>query len=159
MKISTILVPVRGLPVDADALELACTLAAPSGDRRPKQRVKVEAIYVVEVPQALPLDVELPDAVRAGDAVLAWAETTGRHRDIEVGAELLQARSAGVAIVDEAIERHADLIIMGAQYRRRHGEYNLGITLPYVLKNAPCRVWVARAPRGEGAPGERGTAG
>jgi hypothetical protein len=35
---------------------------------------------------------------------------------------------------------------MAAQYRRRLGEFNLGLTLPYVLKNAPCRVLVARAP-------------
>ncbi len=35
---------------------------------------------------------------------------------------------------------------MGVTYRKRFGEFYLGQTTPYVLKNAPCRVWVAREP-------------
>ena len=144
MKPSCILVPVKGLAIEDEALQLAFLLAAPGGDRRPKQRVKLEVIHVIEVPQAQPLDAELPDAVQHGEAVLAHAEELARHREVELEAEMLQARAAGVAIVDEAIERGADLIIMGAQYRRLHGEFHLGVTLPYVFKHAPCRVWVAR---------------
>jgi len=147
MKVSSILVPLRGLAIDEEVLQIALMLAAPAGERRPKGRVKIEVIHVIEVPQALPLDAELPEAVQHGEQVLNQAEQLARQRDIEILPEMLQARSAGVAIVDEAVERDASLIIMGAEYRRRHGEFSLGQTLPYVLKNAPCRVWVIRAPR------------
>jgi nucleotide-binding universal stress UspA family protein len=98
------------------------------------------------VPRALPLDADLPDEVVKGEAALAHAEALARGPDTIIESELLQARSIGAAIVDEATERHADLIVLGAQYRRRLGEFNMGVTLPYVLKNAPCRVLVARAP-------------
>ena len=58
---------------------------------------------------------------------------------------LLQARDVGAAIVDEAIEREADLIICGLPFRRRFGgDFTVGRTIPYILKNAPCAVWVVR---------------
>ena len=154
MKFACILVPLKGLPIDDEVLQLAFSQVVAAGERRAKQRMKLEVIHVVEVPQALPLDAELPEAVQQGEDVLQHAEQLARQRDVEVVPELLQARSAGVAIVDEAIERGADLIIMGTDYRRRHGEFNPGATLPYVLKNAPCRVWVARGPRPPAPPGK-----
>jgi hypothetical protein len=43
---------------------------------------------------------------------------------------------------------------MGIGYKRKFGEFDMGHTAPYVLKNAPCRVWLARA-----APGVTATAG
>ncbi len=145
MKLASILVPLKGVPGEEEVLHLAFKLAA-AGERRTKPRVKIRVIHVVEVPQVLALDADLPDAVAQGEAVLAAAEAAATLHDVEIQADLLQARSAGIAIVDEAVERGVDLILMGAQYRRRHGEFDLGTTLPYVFKNAPCRVWVARAP-------------
>ena len=49
-------------------------------------------------------------------------------------------------MVDEAIERGVDLITMGVGYEKKFGEFNLGETIPYVLKNAPCWVLVCREP-------------
>jgi len=147
-------VPLKGTPLDDEVLQLALLLAAPVGDRRARQRVQIEVIHVVEVPQALPLDAELPEAVQQGEAVLTHAEEFARQRDIEIHPEMLQARTAGTAIVDEAVERGADVIVMGYEYRRRHGEFNPGATAPYVLKNAPCRVWLVRGPRPEPESGK-----
>jgi nucleotide-binding universal stress UspA family protein len=63
---------------------------------------------------------------------------------------LLQARDVGAALVDEAAERGADLLILGLAYRRRFGgDFAIGRTIPYVLKNAPCAVWVVREPMPE----------
>jgi hypothetical protein len=65
--------------------------------------------------------------------------------------------------VDEALEREVDLIVMGIGYKRKFGEFDMGRTAPYVMKNAPCRVWLARAAPGviaaatpTRAAGERG---
>ena len=44
------------------------------------------------------------------------------------------------AIVNEAEEREADLILMGVKYKTPFGEFNLGDVAPYVLKNARCPV-------------------
>ena len=60
---------------------------------------------------------------------------------------LLQARDVGAALVDEASERGADLLVTGLPYRKRFGgDFAIGRTIPYVLKNAPCAVWVVREP-------------
>jgi nucleotide-binding universal stress UspA family protein len=60
---------------------------------------------------------------------------------------LLQARDVGAAIVDEAIERDADLLVVGLPFRKRFGgEFAIGRTIPYILQNAPCTVWVVRDP-------------
>jgi nucleotide-binding universal stress UspA family protein len=54
--------------------------------------------------------------------------------------DLLQAREPGPAIVDLTKERGADLIIIGIDYKTRFGQFDLGNVVPYILKNAPCRV-------------------
>ncbi len=69
------------------------------------------------------------------------------NRALPLGAELVQARDTGPALVDEAVEWGADLIVMGLPYKRRFGEFNLGKTVPYVLKNATCRVMLFREHR------------
>ena len=44
----------------------------------------------------------------------------------------------------EAIEREADLILLGMHYKRRHGSFSMGQTVPYIMANAPCQVLVLR---------------
>ena len=61
--------------------------------------------------------------------------------------ELVQARDTGPALVDEAVEWGAELIVMGLPYKRRFSEFSLGKTVPYVLKNANCRVLLFREHR------------
>ena len=62
---------------------------------------------------------------------------------------LERARSAGPAIVDEAVRRNAELIVIGAPRRGidRAQRAVFGRTVDYVLKHAPCRVIVAAARR------------
>ena len=57
-----------------------------------------------------------------------------------VETDVLQAREAGPAIIDEAAEREINLILMGISYKRRFGQFSLGNVVPYVLKNSPCPV-------------------
>jgi nucleotide-binding universal stress UspA family protein len=135
---SSILVPVNGSVTDPDAVGFACDVA-----RRTKAEVFV--IYVIEVKRHLPLDVDLPTEAAAGDGVLAKAEDVAEAAEVRIETELLQARDVGTAIVDEAIERNVDLIVMGLPFKRKFGEYDLGKTAPYVLKNAPCRVMLTRS--------------
>lgn len=136
-----ILVPISGDSSDERLLKFVEKVAR-------KQNSTVTLIYVVEVQQSMPLDAELPLEIERGEQVLHEAEKIGMTcvdgRSANLSTELLQARSAGAAIVDEAIDRNADVIIMGTSIRRKLGRPTIGETVDYVLKNAPCEVLVVR---------------
>lgn len=136
-QLARVMVPVHGYAVDKVAISLACEVA-----RKPK--AQVYALYVIEVKRTLPLDADLPPEAQRGEEVLLQAEGIAEEQDYKLETELLQAREAGPAIVDEACERGIDLIIMGVPYKRHFGEFSLGSIVPYVLKNAPCEVWLCR---------------
>lgn len=137
MEATKFLVPLNGEKIDENTLRLACTLAR-------SEKGKVYAIHVIQVKRALPLDAEIEPETEKAEEVLKRAERIGDEMDCEVLTELLQAREAGPAIVDEAVERGIDLIIMAIPYKKPFGEFDLGSTVPYVLKNAPCRVLIWR---------------
>ena len=135
----TILVPVNGSMASMKAVEFACTLA-----KRTKGRVNV--VHVIEVKRSLPLDAELVNEALKGEQILDEAERTAKRLDYEIEGELLQARDAGHAIIDEAMERHADVIIIGVSYRRPFGDFELGRVPSHVLKSGPCEVILIRMP-------------
>lgn len=136
-----LVVPVNGSRGDERALEVAGKLAV----NRP---VAATLVYVVEVLQSMPLDAELPEELERGEQVLARAEALAGHHlpasNQIVSTDLLQARSAGSAIVDEAIERHADLVVMSTVRRSKHGKLTSGETSNFVMLNAPCEVIAIR---------------
>ena len=133
------LVPCDGSAASYEALAFACTEA-----KRSKGRVY--AVHVIEVSRTLPLDADLSAEAQRGESVLLEAERIGDELGLRIEGELLQARVAGHAIVDEAIERGIDVIVIGTEYTRPFGEYQIGQTVQYVLKQAPCQVWLFRMP-------------
>ena len=136
------LVPVTGKKADDDIVRTACVLA-----RRSKGKVYV--VHVIQVSRALPLDAEVQPETQSGESVLANAEKIADMMDSQVETEILQARETGPAIVDEAVERGVDMIIMGLEYKKPFGEFDMGDTVPYILRNAPCRVLLWRGSMGE----------
>lgn len=133
----TILVPADGSGASMEAVALGCSIA-----KRNKGRVYV--VHVIEVRRSLPLDADLSPETERGEEILRQAEKIAREMDFDVEGELLQAREAGHAVVDEATERKADLIIVGVEYDRSFGGFHLGTVSQYVLRNAPCHVWIWR---------------
>jgi nucleotide-binding universal stress UspA family protein len=102
-------------------------------------------VHVVEIDWTLPLDADVAGKSEDAQRVLDIAETTAEGARYRLETVLLQARDVGAAIVDEASEREADMIICGLPFRRRFGgDFAIGRTIPYILKNAPCAVWVVR---------------
>ena len=134
-----ILVPVNGSSMDHQALELATEVVRPN-------RGSLFIVYVIEVPREMALDAPMSDQVSAAEAALAEMEEFCMHQRCHVATELLQARQAGPAVVNEVTERGADLVIIGMDHERRFGEFTLGDAVPYVLEHAPCAVWVLREP-------------
>ena len=143
MSFSNILVPVSGIPADDDAIRLACQIAR-------QDKAKVLAAHVIEIQRNMPLDSEDSTKVEHGEKILEDAERIAKSAKGSLEAELLQARVAGAALVNEAIERKIDLMIVGVPYRKPLGEFLIGTTTMYLLKNAPCHVWLCRElPRDE----------
>lgn len=143
IKTKHILLPIKGEPaIDEEAMRLAYTYALAKMDKG--RNVSVDVVYVVQVPHALALDADLPEEVEKGEKALNHAETIAQSMNLGVEMSLIHARSAGAAIVEMSRKAGSELIVMATDYTKRLGELDLGHTIPYVLKHAPCRVWICR---------------
>ena len=110
-----------------------------------QHHAELVGVHVVEIDWTLPLDADVAGRSEDAQRVLDIAEATAESSRYRLETVLLQARDVGAAIVDEASERGADMIICGLPFRRRFGgDFAIGRTIPYILKNAPCAVWVVR---------------
>jgi nucleotide-binding universal stress UspA family protein len=110
-------------------------------------KAELIGVHVVEIDWAMPLDMDVAGRSDEIQQVLDLAEGTAEAAGVKLESVLLQARDVGAALVDEAVERDADLLVVGLAYRTKFGgDFAIGRTIPYVLKNAPCAVWVVREP-------------
>lgn len=138
---SRILVPVIGDDsIDGPALRVASVLLAGH------DRAEVSLLNVIEVPFDRTLDAEDEAAVARADEILTRAHDALQEKGVRARTSTVQARAAGAAIVDEANEQGADLILMGLRYKKRFGgEWDAGRTVPYVMRNSTAPVWCLRA--------------
>ena len=139
------IVPVRravlslnGGPTDDLVIDFGCKLAR-------SDKTELLAVYVVEVDWRHDLGDDLENQREQASRVLDLAEGMAEKEKVPMDAQLLQARDAGTALVDEAVALEADAIVMGLPYHVRFGgDFAMGNTIPYVLKSAPCSVFVVR---------------
>ena len=116
-------------------------------------KAKLIGVHVVEIDWSMPLDMDIAGRSDEIQQILDLAEGTAESVGVTLEPVLLQARDVGAALVDEAVEREADLLVVGLAYRTKFGgDFAMGRTIPYVLKNAPCAVWVVREPIPEENP-------
>lgn len=136
-----ILVPLLGDPaVDDEPLHLAAMLITG------REGAEISLLHVIEVPFERSLDTEDEAAVARADEILSASEEHLRQLGIHVRTSTVQARAAGPAIVDDANEMGADLIVMGLRYKKRFGgQWDAGRTVPYVMRNSTAPVWCLRA--------------
>lgn len=130
-RLKNVLVPTKGDNIGEEAFHLACGICK-------QNKATLYVLHVIEVKQELPLDSAVDPSY--GESVLNRIEALGAEKKCPVAAEYVQARHSGPAIVQEALERKIDLIILGIPYKRRFGQFTLGETASYVLKNASCPV-------------------
>jgi APA family basic amino acid/polyamine antiporter len=138
----TILVPVVEGEQSREALHVAVSLAA-------ERRSRIVAVRVIVIPLDLPVDAVLPDQEELADRLLDEAHDIGELYGVNVVERLIRDRHAGRAIVDEAVRRQAEVIVMGAPRlpHRTRTSAIFGKTVDFVLRNAPCRVMVGAARR------------
>lgn len=133
----SVLVPVSNSAASLEAVLIACSLAK-------SHKGNVYVVHVIEVLRSLPLNAEMEAEARRGEQLLRRAQEIGDHIGVAIESQLLQAREAGQAIVDEARDRKVDAIILGIGYKRLIGSFEVGRTADYILKNAASQVWVVR---------------
>jgi APA family basic amino acid/polyamine antiporter len=135
----SILVPIApGYPSD-EAMDIAARLAR-------ERRARIVAVTAIEVPLELPLDAYLPEQVTAANRQLDEARAIGDLYGVNVVTRIIRARNSGRAIVDEAVTRGSEIIVMGGPRRVRLAAGRraiFGDTVDFVLKHAPVRVMVA----------------
>jgi nucleotide-binding universal stress UspA family protein len=141
-KLRAVLAYVDGSSTDESVMELVCDLAK-------RARAHVHVIYVIEVKRELPLTAEIQPEMDRGEKVLEAAEKIADAYAQPVETEILQARAIGPAVVDEAVERNCDLIVLGVPFKARMGNFDISSTAEFVLKSSPARVWLIRGPMGE----------
>ena len=130
---------------DQESVESLMTLAIHLSKSMDAQLV---ALHVVEVPAATPIEAEDEILDLPGKVILAAAERVAKRFSAKLSTELLRAREVGEAIVGEAKDQGAELLIVG--HRGAHssalGELLLGSTAQYVAHHAPCRVIIQIPP-------------
>jgi basic amino acid/polyamine antiporter, APA family len=131
------IVPIFGTDVDASALRAAAKLVG--------EDATVEAIYVLRVPNQLPLDAGLEEEESLGLSVLESAKITGRKSGLKVQTRLIRTRNPGATIVEEAEQRKAEIIYLGTAHAPP-SERALGPTATYLLAHRPCRVVIETPP-------------
>jgi APA family basic amino acid/polyamine antiporter len=131
------IVPIFGTDVDARALRTAAKLVG--------EGALVEAVYVLRVPNQLPLDAGLEEEEQLGLSVLEAAKLAGRKSGLKVRTRLIRTRSPGAAIVEEAERQKAEIIYLGTDHAPP-SERALGPTASYLLAHRPCRVVIETPP-------------
>jgi APA family basic amino acid/polyamine antiporter len=138
---SKILVPMKLGEIGEEMLATAVKLAQDRG-------ASVEALHVIRVPMELDLEAELVDEEERAEASLAEAKLLGADYGVTVEGRTVRARSIGQAIVQEARDQGADLIVLGSAPRWRRQSRFFSPTVDYVLKKAPSEVLIVAFPQG-----------
>jgi basic amino acid/polyamine antiporter, APA family len=139
LEFRSILVPIAAGYASDEAMDFACRLAA-------ERRASIVALTAIEVPLEQPLDAELPDEVREANEQLDEARAIGDSYGVTVIGRIARTRNVGRAIVDEAIRRNSEIIVMAGPRRvrlQRGRRQIFGDAVDFVLRHAPCRVMVA----------------
>ncbi len=136
-----ILVPVKPGDIGREVLATALRLAKQSGG-------SVRVINVLKVPMAQPLGADLGGAEQDGLDVVEEARETGADQGVGVDGVVVRARSRSEAIVAEAQEIGADLVMMGSSPRWRSQSRFFSPLVDEVLRAAPCEVMVVTYPEG-----------
>ena len=161
----SILVPVLGTPLDDDIMQTAGRLAGDDNEDAGEGGAVIEALWVFEVPMALPLDSRVSDVdLQRARRALARAKAIGEeYEGVEVATATVRARRAGEAIVHEARRRGVEAIVLAAEEptgirgglhlggkQGLHDSF-VGETTRYVLQKARCRVILTAPPSGKAA--------
>jgi nucleotide-binding universal stress UspA family protein len=133
-----VLVVVSGCELDREVASLAGKVAR-------EKRSKVYAVYGIEVPRSKAIDDEMPAETESAHRALYHVASVAEKMGLDIDTEIVQSRHFGHSLVDEAQSHDCALLIYGVPFRHLgQDEISGQDTLDYILRNAPCRVWIVR---------------
>jgi nucleotide-binding universal stress UspA family protein len=133
--VKTLLVPIDFHPASRAAFDVAKVLA---------ERFSADLVVLHVVPPSI-----LPEngATSEREAALVELAKLSRSDGGAIERVALIGDEEG-AIVQQAVARRCDLIVMGTAGRSGIGRLMLGSVAEHVSRNAPCPVLLVKAPRG-----------
>jgi APA family basic amino acid/polyamine antiporter len=111
-----------------------------------EQGARVVALYALEVPADQPLLGSTEGAEAVAAKQLAEAEAFGVQYGVAVIGRLVRTRHPGRTLVEEALARNSEVIVLGSPGRSPRAARMFGETVDYVLRNASCKVMVGASP-------------
>jgi nucleotide-binding universal stress UspA family protein len=114
-----------------------------------RERARLLAVYIIEVPHQLPIDAEMEEEYRAALDVLATAEAIARTNNVEIQTEVVPARQVSQGVLDVVKRRDVHLIVLGSYREGKYAEAPLGRSIEVIAARAPCDVLI-------GVQGHRG---
>jgi len=144
---ATILVPMKMGDIGEEMMATAVRIAQ-------ERSASVITLSVIEVPLEQALDAPLEQEERRVAETLAEARALAEENDVPMRGYSVRTRSIGAAVVEQAREVGADLIVIGSGARwRRHSRF-FSPTVEYAPRNAPCEFMIVSFPENafEGLP-------
>ena len=114
------------------------------------QRARVIALYPIVVPPNRSLNAPAVEAERMASRQLGEADALGQRFGVAVISRVVRTRNAGRALIDEAIARGSEVIVLGSPSRDAGSLKLFDQTVEYVVRNAPCKVVVGATERWRG---------
>jgi APA family basic amino acid/polyamine antiporter len=142
----SVLVPLSDGHYDETVMATAAKLAA-------RRRRGIHVLSLVTVPNALPIDAPMEEALSDAHSLIEQAKVQGGRR-VSGHVERIRAGQAGRRIVEEARDMRAAAIVMPLP-RRVDGASLFGKTLETVLADRPCRVVIESTPDTDANLGRR----
>jgi APA family basic amino acid/polyamine antiporter len=136
-----ILVPMKMGDIGEEMMATAVRIAQ-------DKQASVIALNVIEVPLAREIGKALPAEERRATEALAEAQALAEENEVPVQSLTVHARSIGAAVVEQARELGADLIVLGSGPSWRRQSRFFSPTVEYVLRKAPCEVMIVSFPEG-----------
>jgi APA family basic amino acid/polyamine antiporter len=136
---TTILVPMKLGDIGEEMMATAVRIAQ-------ERSASLIVLNVIEVPLEHALDAPLAQQERLAAETLAEAQALADENEVPMRGYTVRTRSIGAAVVEQAREVGADLIVIGSGARwRRHSRF-FSPTVEYVLRKAPCEVMIVSFP-------------
>ena len=147
MNTNSVLAAVWENTCGGDAVALGCQLLGPN------RKGQLHILYIIRIGRYLPVDAELADETACAEEALRAMETVAKRFKRHPNADLVQSRSIGAAVVQEAIRRETDTVVLATPYRERYGQFSIDQEVSWVLSHAPCRVVLSRSESTSGRDG------
>jgi nucleotide-binding universal stress UspA family protein len=130
-------VPVDGREPSLAALQAALALQTAHG-------TQVDALYIIEVPRALPVTADMPAEQAQADQVEAKVQQVAKGLGGTVRFRRIQARALGAAILAACAD--ADLLVVAGRGANRFNTPWGENLATFLIRKAPCAVFLYRSP-------------